>query len=53
MTGGFANTPPPPLKLRRDEPTPLPPSARQVPPSLKLRRDRQGGIKYSIKNKEK
>jgi len=30
MTGGFTNTPPPSLKLRRDEPTPLPPSARQA-----------------------
>jgi len=37
MTNGFTNTPPPsarqvppPLKLRRDEPTPLPPSARQA-----------------------
>jgi len=38
------NTPPPSLKLWRDEPAPLPPSARQVPPPLKLRRDRQEKI---------
>jgi len=48
MTNVFVNTPPPSLKLRRDEPVPLPPSARRARGNNK-----KTGKRRMIKNRQK